>query len=402
MHSKFSNLLAGIIFAFSSGLQAQTGNPQFFDVLDGQFDVSGYLSENAYGFLPVPIIITDPAVDGGLGMVGLIFHETDEEKENRLKAMQSAEKGAIQHLLPPSVSFLAGAYTGNDSWFIGGGHMGFFKQGRIRYTGGGGYGDINLDYYGSGNVTLNRPVELKTKATGVFQSLQFKLGNSPFFAGMSQQYISANISVNTFGSIEDRLPPAFIDALKNLFTTDVTTSALGVNLELDTRDNIFSPHQGYRYKFEQLFFRGSFGSDIDYELYKLQGLNYWKMSPHWRLGLKVASEYARSDDLLPPFATPSISLRGIPAARYQGEFVAAMETELTWQVNSRWSVLGFAGAGRASNSTSGFSDATTRATQGAGFRYHIARRYGFDMGLDLARGPEDTVFYITAGSAWGR
>lgn len=385
-----------------SGLHAQTDNSQFFDILDGQFDVSGYLSENAYGFLPVPIIITDPAVDGGLGMMGLIFHETDEEKQQRLKAMRKADKGAFKHLLPPSVSVVAGAYTGNDSWFVGGGHMGFFKQGRIRYTGGGGYGDVNLDYYGSGNITLDRPVELKTKATGVFQSLQFKLGESSFFAGIAQRYINANISVNTFGSIDDRLPPAFIDALKRLFTIDVTTSGLGVNLEYDSRDNLFSPRQGYKYKVEQLFFRGSFGSDINYELTRLQGLNYWKMTPHWRLGLKIDSEYARSENLLPPFATPSISLRGIPAMRYQGELVAAMETELTWQANSRWSVLGFAGAGRASNSTADFSSASTRNTYGAGFRYHIARRYGFDMGLDLARGPEDTVFYITAGSAWGR
>lgn len=43
----------------------------FIDPLDGFFDASTFLAENAYGFLPVPVIITDPAVDGGLGMMGL-------------------------------------------------------------------------------------------------------------------------------------------------------------------------------------------------------------------------------------------------------------------------------------------------------------------------------------------
>jgi len=39
-------------------------------------------------------------------------------------------------------------------------------------------------------------------------------------------------------------------------------------------------------------------------------------------------------------------------------------------------------------------------TNGGGFRYLIARRYGFKSGLDIARDPEDTVFYLQAGTAW--
>jgi hypothetical protein len=30
----------------------------------------------------------------------------------------------------------------------------------------------------------------------------------------------------------------------------------------------------------------------------------------------------------------------------------------------------------------------------------IAKRYGFEMGLDIARGPEETVFYIQGETAW--
>jgi hypothetical protein len=395
-------VLIMLSISLSAKVIGQDKNSQFFDMLDGRFDVSGYLSENAYGFLPVPIIITDPAVDGGLGMMGLFFHETDKEKDQRLKAMQSADRDAGKYLIPPSVSVAAGAYTGNDSWFAGGGHMGFFKKGRIRYMGGGGYGDVNLDYYGSGNVNLQRPIELKTRASGVFQTLKFKIKESPWFIGVSQRYINANISLNSLGSIDDLLPPDFTDELKRLFNLEVTTSGLGLNLEYDSRDNLFSPHVGYRYTFEQIWYRGSFGSDIDYELFSFQGLNYWKLSQQWRLGLKIESEHARSDRLLPPFATPSINLRGIPAMRYQGDFVAATEAELTWQIDSRWSVLGFTGVGRAANSAADFSDAPSRATKGAGFRYHVARRYGFDMGIDIASGPVETVFYITAGSAWAK
>jgi len=401
---KFNYFLFALIFFYSSAYSqnnSHNSTSQFIDMLDGRFDASDYLSENAYGFLPVPIIITDPAVDGGLGMMGLFFHETEDEKEKRLQAMRKADNGAARHLLPPSVSVVAAAATGNKSWFSGAGHMGFFKQGRIRYSGGGGYGDVNLAFYGAGDIALPRPIEINTQAAGIFQTLKFKLASSQFFLGVAQRYINAKISPVLSDDLGS-LPPEFEDELTKLLTRDVTTSALGLNLEFDNRDNLFTPTAGYQYVIEQFWYRESFGSDIEYELSTFKGLNYWPIAEHWRAGLRLNSEYANSDTLLPPFATPAIQLRGIPAKRYQGEFIGVLETEISWLIDSRWSVLGFVGAGRASNSTASFADAPTRVTQGIGFRYQVARRYGFDMGIDIARGPEESVFYITAGSAWGR
>jgi hypothetical protein len=39
---------------------------------------------------------------------------------------------------------------------------------------------------------------------------------------------------------------------------------------------------------------------------------------------------------------------------------------------------------------------------GAGFRYLIARRYGLHVGMDVAGGADDTVFYVIFGNAWLR
>jgi len=93
-------------------------------------------------------------------------------------------------------------------------------------------------------------------------------------------------------------------------------------------------------------------------------------------------------------------LRGIPSARYQGKSVAMSEAELTYQFNARWGVNLFAGLGKASNEFSDLTTSSSRISKGFGFRYLIARRYGFNMGLDIAKGPEETVLYIQAGSAW--
>ena len=99
----FKKIVAPILISlFSASTFAASGI--FTDKLDGNLDASRYLSENAYGFLPVPVIITDPAVEGGLGMMGLFFHESEEEQAARLKAMQDESNDKASHsLMPPSM-----------------------------------------------------------------------------------------------------------------------------------------------------------------------------------------------------------------------------------------------------------------------------------------------------------
>ena len=86
------------------------------------------------------------------------------------------------------------------------------------------------------------------------------------------------------------------------------------------------------------------GSDIEYQLSSFSGLNYWNLTDRFRVALRV-------------------------------------------------------GAGRAANRFEDLKDGPSRVTR-RGFRYLIAKRYGFETGLDIARGPEDTVFYIQGGTAW--
>jgi len=83
--------------------------------------------------------------------------------------------------------------------------------------------------------------------------------------------------------------------------------------ESDSRDNFFSPHAGYRYEIEHLWYRDFLGSDIEYQLTSFSGLNYCNLTDSFRLALRVGAEYADTDGLLPPFATPGIELRGLPA-----------------------------------------------------------------------------------------
>ena len=67
--------------AFAQGTPPEpdprSGRARFFDPEDGQFDLS-YFLENPRGFLPIPIVVTEPAVGYGGGAVGMFLRPRKE------------------------------------------------------------------------------------------------------------------------------------------------------------------------------------------------------------------------------------------------------------------------------------------------------------------------------------
>ena len=74
-------LAFALTLMFSSSIQAGWFNENMIDPEDGKLDVSNYLA-SARGFLPVPIIITEPAVGYGLGAAVAYFHQPKEIDRN--------------------------------------------------------------------------------------------------------------------------------------------------------------------------------------------------------------------------------------------------------------------------------------------------------------------------------
>ena len=82
------------------------------DAEDGKVDISDYLS-GATGFLPVPIIITEPAVGFGVGAAVAYFHPPKE-----------LDQDLHPHQGPPSISVGFAAGTDNGTSLFGGAHSG--------------------------------------------------------------------------------------------------------------------------------------------------------------------------------------------------------------------------------------------------------------------------------------
>lgn len=388
--------LALMAISWSGMATASFFEDYMIDEQDGMLDASRFLSEVPAGFLPVPILITEPAVGAGLGVAGVFFHESEQQAKAK-----GAGKGAV---LPENISVIGLGGTRNGTKGAGLGHMGFWLDDSLRYRGFVLYGDINLDFYSLADRQLNRPIELNIKGPAVIQELKARMGSSDWFVGARQVYRKVESELESRITLPNPTLDDRINAfLQNQLGRDSVTSGLGLLAEYDTRDNPLDPQAGYNHHFNYVIFDDAIGSDMNYDSYQWVGLNYWKLSDSWNLGLRLQYDgvSADGDEELPPYVPPSVDLRGVPVNRYQGRAVAVAEVELTWRFSRRWSVNTFTGGGRAADSFGDLhDDAQSANSVGAGFRYLIASRYGLHMGVDIARGPEDTAFYIQAGAAW--
>lgn len=355
----------------------------FIDQEDHHLDISDWLIDRK-GFLPVPIVITEPAVGFGGGVALMFVRNSMREGSERAK-----ETG---RMTPPDI-FVAGAAAtenGTKAAFAGG--MLSFDDDRWRYRGGVGRTDVNLEFYGIGGSGLGGAASsIGYSLDGWMSSQQVlrRLGDSDNWLGLRWIFLDLDSKLDLSKDPRSGLSPD---------QTTRRTSGIGLTLEHDTRDNIFTPSKGWTGALDATFYSPDFGSDTRFQSYRGHVFAYFPIAKSVVLGGRLDGRAVSGRT--PFYMLPFIDMRGVPAARYQDERTAVVETELRWDVTPRWAAVGFVGAGRAWGRSTDFSEAENVISRGVGFRYLIASRLGLWVGLDYAKGPEDGTWYIQVGNAW--
>jgi hypothetical protein len=350
---------------------------QFKDPDDGMIDISEWLLDNIVGFLPVPIIITEPAVDNGIGAAGVFFHQP---KADQMKPDADGE------FILPNVSAVAVAVTGNDSWIVGGGHFRNWGKDHYRYNVFGGYANINLDWYGGDDFpVLENGIRFNAEGAVLDQEFLFRLGDSDWFLGADWQFMKSDITFKTSLPIE--LP-----------TVENTVSGLSAVALYENLDYQISPRNGLNFRLQAEANKEAFGSDYDFEKYTWKLRQYFEFGEKYTLSWRLDGATTSGD--IPFYLEPFVEIEGIPAMRYQGGSAATLEVRGGYDIRPRWTAIGFVGGGRAAENLSDLGSATTRTAYGLGFRYLMAKKLGMRVGLDVATGPDGTYVYIVMGSAW--
>ncbi len=350
---------------------------QFIDPQDGMLDVSSWVLDNAVGFMPVPIIITDPAVGAGGGAALLFFHESDKRKQLREENPDEVVG------LPPSVTAVAAAATVNGSWLTGAFHFGSWLEDTWRYQGGLFYGSFNLKFY-----EFDQPFDFNIDGLYFMQDIDYRIAGSNWFIGAKYGLLSSK-STFDIGNVLPGIDP---------INYDMNDGSVELKVTFDSRDTIFTPNDGLKAKLGTSFHDQSFGGDVNYRKTRLQANYFAPVRSDLVIGLR--GDYQTVTDDAPYYARPFINMRGVPAMRYQGDDMALVEIEARYDVTPRWSLVGFTGTGKAFEEGQSFSEATYRSMIGGGFRYLVARQLNMRAGVDVAKGPEEWTYYITVGHAW--
>ena len=348
------------------------------DTLDGKIDLSNYIIK-AHGLIPIPMIITQPAL-GGFGVALAPIFITPKKRPADYKGY-----------IPPDITGGFAMYTANDSWGANIFRIGSFPSLGIKYRLATGYNSINLNYYHEFENNGEKELEFNINAIPVFLSFSKKISKENVYLGMQYLY-SKNVLTPNF----KETVPDFISA-KEL---DSNIGSIGVFLDFDTLNTIFTPDKGF--KVDVLYSVNANWTGSDYEYQQLHGYINWfiPIKPNWISGLHFDVQQAYGD--APFYLLPSIDLEGIPTARYQGETTLVLETEQRFDLSFRWSIVGFGGVGKTIGKDQTFNTGTTVYNYGTGFRYYLARAFGLRAGIDIAKGPDSWGYYLVFGQAWNR
>ncbi len=360
----------------------QSQDVSLFSKEDGMLDMSDYLS-TAYGFMPVPMLITEPAIGYGAGLTLLFLHDTF--------------GSSIEKKSPPSITGVMAAATENGTWLGAAFHMGYWLEDSIRSTTAAGVINVNMDFYPVDSFAL----DLNINGYMAYQEIMFRLGESNFFLGGNYMYADNTIKSNG----DDKL-----SNIVNSFEPKIKMGSLAAIAQYDSRDTVFTPSEGLFAKATVRRFDDIFGGEQNFWRNGAKAFYFIPAGNSLVVGLRAEGEYvsATGDDSIPIYSYPTILMRGIPAMRYQGEKMALAELQLRWEFINRWNLVAFGGGGKTFGEDSAglldtsFSDAPLHPAGGVGFRYELARKYGLWGGMDFATSEErNFAFYFTVGSAWG-
>jgi hypothetical protein len=378
-----------IVFVFLSVLiyhnqiQAQEKEGMFRDTLDNQFDLSDYII-NMHGFVPWPVIISEPALGNFGGAMALVF----------MSPKKSASEEEKFHF--PDITGVAGMYTLNNSWGVGLLRQGSFPKIGMRYMVAFGYVAANMNFYRESTQwgEVERLFQLKPYV--VILDACENLYRNKIFLGFRYQY--AKMKVTYDPPVYDSIP--VLDSIFDPVEFDKDLGTLGFYADLDYRNKIFTPDKGIRFKTTYYIGRSWTASDYDIQRVESFATAFFQFYKRWVCGLKAEGQYV--SDGSPFYYLPYLNMRGIPMMRYQGQGTLLFETEQRYDVTRRWSLVGFVGTGRTFSDKEYLEDNAWHTAGGVGFRYLVARLFRLRMGVDIAVGPDQFAYYIVFGHYWNR
>ena len=343
---------------------------------------------NKGNFLALPIFITEPAIGEGLGVGLVYFHKKKDPNTPRISTASAMSQTNRQQNPPPTATGVFGAYTNNDTKAVGVGHAGTYFNDKVRVV-----GVLATALINSTVFFLDYPFEFALDGELAYANFKRRMGTSNFFLGASLTFMDGLIDFAPNIDPNNPDPGSF-----GLLDFEFTNIGLGASAIYDSRDDTMMPGDGALVDFTISMFEEAIGGDFNYTSFDFKALWFRELHERFVLGLRL--DVATVDGRPPFFAVPFVSMRGIPALRFQGETAGAVEVEGRFNISPRWAAVAFGGAGFAHSGDPDLSTGLTIKAYGAGIRFQALKNQNVWLGFDIAKGPEEYAWYIQMGHPW--
>lgn len=286
-----------------------------------------------------------------------------------------------------------GFYAENKSWGAGLFQRASFGGDKWRVMGSIFHADLNYDFFGIGGEGDNPPIPLSQPTSLVLAEALRRVAPS-LYIGLRGVYSETEVRLDI--PPED-LPPWFPP---EYLRADYTISTLNPRLQYDTRDNEFYPGNGYFVNADIAISRQAYGADSDYEKYVVSINKYLSLGKSGVLASRLNIQHASND--APFFIYPAFGqgadLRGYQTGTYRDRFLFAAQAEYRHRFTPRIGAVAFAGVGTVAPEFANWG--TTLGSVGVGFRWVIAPQNNINLRVDVARGRDESIFYVGIGEAF--
>lgn len=333
-------------------------------------------------FLPLPFVVTEPAIGEGLGAGLIYFHRQPSEEQPKVTSGKNLKNTSKHGKPPPTATGLFAMYTNTETFAFGIGHSGKSPTDRYRYIGAAAGMQVNATTY-----VNDRPIDFTLDGTVFYLNGKRRWGETNIFIGASASYLDSTTQFkNKNAAIQPVLP--------DFSSTDIGVALSGI---YDGRDDSMMPDTGQLYDLTVWNYGGLLGGDFEYTTARFKFNTFHQFAEKFILGFRFELGWATGD--VPFYAEPYVPLRGIPALRYTGDSAGVVEVEGRYDFAKRWSAVVFAG--------SGFVDETALSqtedsiySYGAGIRFQALKKQNAWLGIDIAQGPEEIAWYVQMGHPW--
>jgi hypothetical protein len=242
-------------------------------------------------------------------------------------------------------------------------------------------------YFGIGNDPLpNNEGELYGSRYAYFHLLYQKKVAKGLYIGPRYEFRAEDIY--------DRLAGGLLETTQVPGYDGQFLSGIGLNLNHDTRDNIFQPNKGWFNRLTWMGFSPVLGSNFTFNQYNLDFRKYFRIAGKQVLAFQSWWSFTTGN---PTFQHISLiggsdRMRGYFEGRYRDNHAMVQQAEYRIPIYRNLGVVVFGHAGQVASKPGDFSLSKMRYGGGFGLRYRL-NQDGLNIRFDIAFG-DRTAFYF--------